>query len=167
MKVGTPVYEMFSLGKFFPYAFPSQYPQPLMVAGTLAGASIATRYSSTDAAHTWGIKGNLSQFRTLLNNGVWNQSSLFPYNAPTNEAMLFNAMRPAGAGTATYTYPILPIEIFTTSPTNIYGRLDGFYWITGFDNVTENTVTVDSRDFVVFQDVFRTGLGDYFAMELD
>jgi len=113
--------------RFFPYAFPSQYPQPLMVAGTLAGASVATRYSSTDAAHTWGIKGNLSQFRTFLNDGTWNQSLLFPYNAPTSEAMLFNAMRPAGAGTATYTYPILPIEIYTTtpSPTNIYGRLDG------------------------------------------
>jgi len=167
MKVGTPVYEMFSIGKFFPYAFPSQYPQPLMVAGTLAGTSAAVRYSDTSSAHTWGIKGNLSQFRTFLNDGTWNQSYCFPYSVASDEAMLYNAMRPAGTSTATYTYPILPIEIYTLSPTNIYGRLDGLYWITGFDNVAENTVTVDGRDFVIFQDVFRTGFGDYFAMELD
>ncbi len=166
MKVGTPVYEYFTVGKFFPYAFPSQYPQPLMVGATLAGTP-ATRYSSTASTHTWGIKGNLSQFRTFLNSGTWNQSYCFPYSVASDEAMLYNAMRPAGTSTANYTYPILPIEIYTLSPTNIYGRLDGLYWITGFDNVTENTVTVDGKNFVVFQDIFRTGFGDYFAMELD
>jgi hypothetical protein len=166
MKVGTPVYEMFSVGKFFPYAFPSQYPQPLMVCGTIAGTS-TLRFSDTSAAHTVGLKGNLSQFRTFLNDGTWNQSLCFPYSLPTAEAMLYNGMRPAGAGTATYTYPLLPIEIYTLTPSNVYGRLDGFFWITGFDNVTENTVTISGKTFVIFQDVFRNGFGDYYAMELN
>ena len=53
MKVGTPVYESFGIGKFFPYASPGQYPQPLFAAGMLTSAS-ATRYRGKVIATTCG-----------------------------------------------------------------------------------------------------------------
>jgi hypothetical protein len=49
---------------------------------------------------------------------------------------------------------------------NIYGALDGIYHITGFDNVVENTLVIDGKNYVVIQDVGRTSFGDYIALEL-
>ncbi|STZ08602.1 Uncharacterised protein [Moraxella caprae] len=51
MKVGTPVYEHFYIGKFLPYARPSQYPYPVVCAGMLNGTP-TTRFSDTSQKAT-------------------------------------------------------------------------------------------------------------------
>lgn len=47
------------------------------------------------------------------------------------------------------------------------GELDGVYYVPGFDNAVENTVTIDGKQHVVFQDVARTGFNDYYALRMD
>lgn len=169
LKVGTPVYESFYVGKFFPYAQPSQYPQPLCIAGTLTGSPV-TRYSDTSTGHSFGVRGNSTRMRIFLLDGSWSQVFAFPYyvgfTIPMGDLDESSLTRPAGDSTPNYVYSLNPIELWTSSPSNIYGRLEGVFQITGFDNVVENTVTIEGRQHIIVQDVFRTGFADYFALEL-
>jgi hypothetical protein len=160
LKIGTPVYEHFGAGNFIPFAPPNQYPQPLFNAGMLQGMA-ATRYSDTNHDMPWRATLNRYNFAIHTNQGEWEDAS----NADTNKEIktlriLPELIRPAGT-----TYAVLPIYIYDDTP-NIYGELDGIYHITGFDNVVENTITIGSDNYVVLQDVFRTGFDDYIAMKL-
>lgn len=164
LKVGTPVYEVGYAGKYFPYATPDQYPYPLAVIGTLNGVP-ATRYSDTSAGHSCGVKGNLPQGAIRDVGGNWQQFSCMPYTADLNngaairrdtggyynaqKCVLFGgtAANPGGTG-------------------NVWGELDGVRYIPGFNNVVENTAVIGGNSNVVIQDVFRTGIGDYFLLEM-
>lgn len=152
MKVGTPVYESFGIGKFFQFAAPSQYPQPLFAAGMLTSAS-ATRYSETTHSMPW--KGNRNNLRMHFNDGTWKT----PLTTPWQNTTMASSVRPAES-----TYALYPVMLYDSG--NIYGVLDGIYHITGFNNVVENTLTIAGKNYVVIQDVSRTGFGDYIAMEL-
>lgn len=152
MKVGTPVYEHFYIGKFFPYARPSQYPYPVICGGMLNGAA-TTRFS--DTSHSMPYKGNRANLGMRFNTGVWLQAECHPWN---NNYL-------AGATQLRDTndhYPLLPVIL--NDGNGIYGELDGIRYISGFNNVTENTC---SSDWVVFQDVWRTGFTDYMVLRLD
>lgn len=157
MKVGTPVYEHFYIGKFIPYARPSQYPYPMICGGMLNGAA-TTRFSET--THSMPYKGytNSSNARNLymrFNTGVYLQ----PESHPWNNNFL------AGASQLRDTYDYYPLLAVILSDGNgIYGELDGIRFISGFNNVVENTC---GDDWVVLQDVSRTGFTDYIAFKLD
>jgi hypothetical protein len=60
----------------------------------------------------------------------------------------------------------MPVELFIQTQ-NLFGALDGIYFITGFDNTVENTVTINGVTYVVIQDVWRTGFPDYYAIRMD
>ncbi|MEX5365704.1 hypothetical protein WCE00_01825 [Acinetobacter haemolyticus] len=159
MKVGTPVYEHFYIGKFFPYARPSQYPYPIVCAGMLDGAA-ATRYSET--SHTMPYKGytSVSLKRNLymhFNTGAYIQ----PETHPWNNTYLAGTSNTQLRDTNNF-YPMLPVILNDAS--GVYGELDGIHYISGFNNVVENTC---GPDWVVFQDVYRTGFIDYIALKLD
>lgn len=152
MKVGTPVYEHFYIGKFFPYARPSQYPYPVICGGMLNGAAV-TRFSETN--HSMPYKGNRVNLGMRFNTGVY----LTPESHPWNNTYL--------AGTTQLrdtngNYPLLPVILNDVN--GIYGELDGIRYISGFNNVTENAC---GSEWIVFQDVWRTGFTDYIAMKLD
>lgn len=152
MKVGTPVYEHFYIGKFFPYARPSQYPYPIVCAGMLNGAA-ATEYS--DTSHSMPYKGNRTNLGMRFNTGVYLQPETHPWNntdlAGTTQLRDTND-----------SYPLLPVIL--NDANGIYGELDGIRYVSGFNNVVENTC---GPDWVVLQDVSRTGFIDYIALKLD
>lgn len=161
MKVGTPVYESCYVGKMLPYGRPSQYPYPVVCGGMLSGEA-ATRFSET--THSIPYKGNLANM-ALRNNDGW----VKPYCYPWGNTYI------AGGGYATYqtnlrdtagTYHLLPVELHDNTA-NLWGALDGIFYISGFNNATENTLSIDGVNYVVIQDVWRTGHTDYFAMRLD
>jgi len=154
LKVGTPVYESFYVGKIFPYARPSQYPLPIVCASMLNGAA-TTRYS--DTAHSMPYKGNRVNLGMRFVDGAWLQ----PYAYPWGNTTMDSNLRDVGG-----VYPLIPVELYTTNQ-NVYGVLEGISHITGFDNVVENTVTSDGQTHVVIQDVARTGFADYYALRLD
>ncbi|KXZ66813.1 hypothetical protein [Acinetobacter venetianus] len=152
MKVGTPVYEHFYIGKFFPYARPSQYPYPVVCGGMLNGAE-AKRFS--DTTHSMPYKGNRSNFGMRFNTGIYLQVETHPWNNTylTGTTQLRDTNS---------TYSLLPVMLTDTN--GVYGELDGVRYVSGFNNVTENTC---DPDWVVFQDVWRTGFTDYVALKLD
>lgn len=158
MKVGTPVYEHFYVGKFFPYARPSQYPYPVICGGMLSGAA-ATRFSET--THSMPYKGNRANLGMRFNTGVWLQVEAWPWN----NGYITSTSAFSQSGTlrdSSNTYPLLPVIL--NDANGLYGELDGVKFISGFNNVTENTC---GTDWVVFQDVWRTGFTDYLVLKMD
>lgn len=155
MKVGTPVYESCYVGKCLPYGRPSQYPYPVVCGGMLTGAA-ATRFSET--THSMPYKGNRANMALRGNDG-WIQVHAYPWS---NAALMStNIIRDTGD-----IYHLLPIELHDNTA-NLWGALDGIYHCSGFNNAVENTMTVDGVEYVVIQDVARTGHADYYAMRLD
>lgn len=152
MKVGTPVYEHFYIGKFFPYARPSQYPYPMICGGMLNGAA-ATRFSET--SHSMPYKGNRANLGMRFNTGVYLTPESHPWN---NDFLTGNTQLRDTNGH----YPLLPVVL--SDGNGIYGELDGIRYVSGFNNVTENTC---GADWVILQDVSRTGFIDYIAFKLD
>lgn len=153
MKVGTPVYESCYVGKFLPYAFPSQFPYPVVCIGMLDGTP-ATRFS--DTSHAMGYRGDRNNMRMRDTDGTWQTPSCYPFSDETISGPLRD--------TNNY-YHLMPIEVFNSA--NIYGSLDGVFFISGFNNSVENTLSIDGVDYVVIQDVFRTGFNSYYALRLD
>jgi len=161
MKVGTPVYESGYVGKMLPYGRPSQYPYPVVCGGMLTGAA-ATRFSET--THAGYFKGNKAAMGLRSNDG-WKYPYCYPwgngYIAGGGGASNNTNLRDTGG-----TYHLLPVELHDNAA-NLWGALDGIFYISGFNNAVENTLTVDGVDYVVIQDVWRTGHTDYYAMRLD
>jgi len=162
IKVGTPVYEVGYAGLFFPYATPGQYPYPLMVAGTLNGVP-GTRYSDTNDNHSSGVKGNNTNaaFRSPV--GAWTAFRTLTHSDPNfNSGAIHRDC--GGYYLAKKIVVIVPGDSLVAG--NVWGEFDGLRYITGFNNVVENTTTIDGNSNVVIQDVFRTGIGDYFLLEM-
>ena len=158
MRVGTPVYESLYTGKFLPYARPSQFPYPICCGGMLS-AHAATRFS--DTSHSMPFKGNRANFKMRTIQGTWYQVYTYPWSNTTFLCGTTLSMRDTGGE-----YHLTPVELYTPGE-NLWGALDGVFHITGFNNTVENTLTIDGDDFVVIQDVWRTGFPDYYAMRLD
>ena len=171
MKVGTPVYETMYLGRFNTYAMPSTWPYPVVCAGMLNGAA-ATRFSDTN--HSMPFKGGRVNMRVRNQAGAWVQPECWPWygqtavtgNTTITTASLGGfAVRPTDA-VAPAQYSLDPV-IMMQSGAGIFVELDGVYKITGFDNAVENEITIGGVSYIVIQDVWRTGFGDYFALRKD
>lgn len=195
-KVGTPVYEHFYVGKFFPYARPGEYPSPL-VCGAMLDQTSATRFDNTAQVFPYpGYYYSTAQnkLRNRDQGGNWIQPYCYPFtqaNSSTNAlagAQGSNCMVPADVN-----YQLEPVimaqQTTNTSPSNVWGEFDGIYFCSGFNNGVENVVqiggssTVDQtgmtvkqavdaiiavsgRAFVMLQNVYRTSWRDFIAMEM-
>lgn len=162
LKVGTPVYEHGYLGKFLPYARPSQYPYPVICAGAFNGAA-DTRFSV--ATHDFYPRGAGNARMALRTPGGWIAPHCWPWSNPflcgAGDSSSQLQLRDTGDN-----YPLMPIELHDNSA-NLYGQLDGVFHISGFNNAVENTVVIGGETYVVLQSVWRTGHTDYLAMRLD
>lgn len=155
LKVGTPVYVCGYTGKMLPYARPDQYNYPVVCGGMFVGIP-ATRYS--DTAQSIPYKGNKTNFSLRLVGGTWGQ----PYSWPWSATGLSGSTQLRDTNSV---YTPLPVVLHNNSNT-IHGELDGIFYISGFNNVVENTLTIGGKIYVVFQDVYRSGFTDYFCLEL-
>lgn len=161
MKVGTPVYESAYVGKFLPYARPSQYPYPVVAAGMLSGVS-ATRFSET--SHSIPYKGNRANMRMRFNDGTWKQPECYPWNNGLVAGVYYYGNETQQRDTGGH-YPMSAVVL--SDGGGIYGELDGVRHISGFNNAVENTLVVDGNTWVVIQDVSRNGFIDYYALRMD
>ncbi len=180
-KVGTPVYESFYAGKCFPFATPGQFPYPLVVAGMLNEAA-ATRYS--DTSHSMPYKGNRANMALRWLDGSYKTPLCYPWT---------NVFLGANGGwllrDTADSYPLMPVQLAETTP-NVFGELDGIFYVSNFNNTVESVIQVGGTPvvdnpvwtmqervdaietaggvpYVCFQDVARTSFNDYYAMRLD
>ena len=150
------VYQVFGLGKFFPYATPAQYPYPVIAFGALTNTAF-TRYSDTTYVSGW--KGSRANFTMRTLGGTWISPTIYAYSTTKTFRNTVNA-----DATADGYYGLHPLVLMDS--TNVYGELDGLYFISGYNNASENTLVVDGVTYIVFRDVYRTGFNDYIAMRL-
>ncbi|QBZ71729.1 hypothetical protein [Pseudomonas phage KP1] len=193
LKVATPVYEHFYLGRFFPYSKPGEYPAPL-VCGSMFNGAEAKRFSDTNHIFPYSGYTSSTTFNNMYNRnqaGAWVRPNCYPFtqgNVSGSNTNLAGWMVPADVY-----YQIEPIIIQQNDPTfsqsNLWGELDGVYHCTGFNNGVENVIqvdgssvvdqtgmtvlqavdaiiAVDGRALVMLQNVNRTTFADYIALEM-
>lgn len=180
-KIST-VYQALYLGFIRPYATPGQYPYPLLAGGSMTGQR-GRNYSVTSPNHRHftdpGEDGqNNANTACMLRSasGAWLpfQNSYYTsaesrYDGPrpvwpSNYGTLAN-LREAPDGT----YVLMPIVLTqynAAADHDLFGELDGCFWVSGFNNAAENLITVGGVDHLVVQNVYRTGVRDYWALRL-
>lgn len=194
-KVGVPVYEHFYVGKFLPYARPSEYPYPVVSASMLNGAT-ASRFDST--THVWpypGYYNNTTHNQLYLRDpaGNWTRPTSYPWQNQNNRTYALAGVQgtsclvPAGDY-----YQIEPVIMYESrndvNQKNVWGELDGVYFCSGFNNGPENVVQIggshvdqtgmnvkqavdailaaDGRAFVLLQNVRWQSWSDFIALEM-
>jgi len=201
LKVGTPVYTHGYLGKFFPYSRPAEFPNPLVCAGSFNGAE-AKRFS--DTAQVFPYHGDTVSTQTNFYmrrlDGSWYEPAMWPFthgSASDAQASVnciagnvsYGCQVPANAN-----YQVEPIILHDRVSTpslsnNVWGELDGVYFVSGFNNAVENVVQsggssvvdqtgltvlqaveaihlVGGRAFVMGQNINRTSWRDFVALEM-
>lgn len=195
-KVGTPVYEHFYVGKFFPYARPGEYPSPLVCGGMLT-ASQDIRFNDTSQSFAYpGYYYDTTNNRLYQRDqaGNWVRPSCWPFtNASDTSYALAGVQGTSTLVPADTYYQIEPIilsqQSSNNSPSNVWGEFDGVYFCSGFNNGVENVVqqggsstinqtgmtvlqavdairAVGGRAFVMLQNVYRTSWRDFIALEM-
>lgn len=146
-------FHVIHLGWIQHYGTPSQFPYPIVVGGTMAAAN-TWRWSSTDANHrSFYTAGTHSPLRYIDGTYLTNLQC-YPYTKSFALRDNFDS-----------SYPMLPLVLSNTAP-NVFGEIDGLFWIPGFSNAAGNTFTHDGDDYVVLQNIFRTTNNDYTALRL-
>jgi hypothetical protein len=160
-------------GLMVPYARPSAYPLPVF----LGGSSNGSRWSdTTDNTHCFprAHRDVIGHAAVRDITGTWRQVAAHSFNGTPSGAaarMMPNTNQSTGSANIIInnldgSFPLLPLIPVVTG-VGPMGELDGVFWTSGFTNAAEAVITVNRIDHVVFQNVFRTGVGDYFALRLD
>lgn len=190
VKVAGTYYATFYLGYFLPYGTPAEYPYPLMIGGSAAyiNTSAYLKYSSTYPSNTgWpnGMSDDAYSTQTalMLYDGEWrtignhNRSgtdsncvnpainrSVWPYVfAISSWSYYANILQHYGDISPGSVVPLWPMIMYAAGPNkNVYGEPQGFYAVLCDDVVTEDTVTIDGKTYIVFQ--LGSLTNTYFAM---
>lgn len=164
-KVGTPVYTHGYIGKFLPYAMPHQYPYPCVCGGMYDGQALIRFSDPINAMYLTGEGGEYDDVLkrksplSVYTPGGWtNKVWVYPYLRGGEKQLDYVLRDNSGV------QHLLPLEVY--GPYDIYGHLDGLFYISGFDNVVENIVSAGGNSYIVLQDWSRTGHRDYYAMEM-
>lgn len=195
LKVGTPVYTHGYIGKFYPYARPSEFPAPLVCAGCLSGAQ-ETRFSDTNIVFPYHGKtvSDHNQFYMRRPDGSWYEPAMWPFTHGSVDGDSLASTVDYGCQVPTngnYQVEAIILHDRTDSAgfNNVWGELDGVSFISGFNNASENVVqvggnaTVDQTDlspleavnairgqggraFVMGQNINRTSWRDFVGIEM-
>jgi hypothetical protein len=157
-------YQTSYLGKFLPYASPSQWPYPIISAGMLTTDAL-TRYDNT--TYTAWFKGARNNFAMRFTDGSYRTPQMFPFQGAntlrnTKSVSTNDEITEPGF----WGLHSLVISENTGGFVNNYGELDGIYFISGFSNAVENTIVISGVTYEVIRDVVKTGLKDFIALRL-
>lgn len=170
-------------GLFLPYATPQEYPYPMISSGC---SRQAKRWSDENAGHTHfcmpyhprsyedydSYSYDEGLLRVMSPSGEWvlfnNRSSnyvVFPWTS-ANGGVSFTGSQVSLLGGSQLLTPASLVGDGSRL-NGALGVLDGVFHVTGFGNAAENLVNIDGTDYLVVQNMFRTGFTDYWALRLD
>ena len=167
-KVST-VYMTMYAGKILPYGTPSHFPYPILISG--CDQAGGRRWSSTTLDTSCIFSPGKGSF-LYYPDGTWKQViNRYGNGSIENEKIMVaptcaggfirangshwdgQAISPNPDGS----YMLLPLILYSTELSrNVYGEVDGIYWVTGLANASENIIPSDGKKHIVVQNVFRT-----------
>lgn len=164
-------------GLFLPYGTLTQYPYP-MVVGEASGVETVSIQDVDVQTRTFidPGQGSLQVYRP--DNTWWAYSNqafdrnVWPFDEVSqilDEPETFLAGHTSiGTIAAAPAYPMFPCILHESNPqNNALGELEGVFGVSGFNNTSENIIDVGGVDHLVVQDLFRTDVGNYWAMKLE
>ena len=140
--------------------------QPTAIHNATSGFDIIARPNSS--FRFWFVEWSGIANRVVYSNsaeGVSTRDSVhptWPCGDDTDE--IFRQMRNNPNDASYVLSPIIPMHRLNAK--NVFGELDGVYHISGFNNAVENIITIDLVDYLVVQNIHRTGQFDYCAVRL-
>lgn len=184
------VYVSCYLGLMLPYGSTGQWQYPLVIGGsnvTNTNGTVVTRYSDTSAAmcvpyipsgsdstSNLVVRSSSGQWIRIFNGaksivpptanfGVLTAHGVSPYcdRFGENTGYGWQQLRPNLDGK----YDLRTLRIMRGDTPDAYGYLDGVKFVPGYLLSAEDTMAVGGDDYTVFQDTFRTGLPNFFAVK--
>lgn len=183
------VYVACYLGFMLPYSTPTQYPYPLVIGGS---QNPGLRWSTVGNGSTLPFiplhNNPNSVLWPRLPNGSW--YPIHMQDSTNNSSFYYNDYKSDGVWPyggmfeTTYSFRNLGLSLsgeYTLQPLIIHydnfisgslyhhaalGEFDGVYHVAGRSNASENIVQIGGDDYLVVQNIYRTGLGDYVAVKL-
>lgn len=177
-KVST-TYHSAYLGLIYPYGSPAQYPLPFVIAADTSLLNYRwstqnadcrfvidpnTGFDLLDTSNTWRTYSNRTSAAVGDGSNDANGFNVHPAMKGDN-GMLDYVRDNLGGG-----YTIIPVVPIARSPApivGIMGELDGLYWISGYSNASENTVSDAGFTHLIVQNIWRTQIQHYMAVRLD
>ncbi len=172
------VYHSSHAGWLLPTSFPAEYLNPLYLSateenttasgidwsstlGNVGGFFAATSTSSwlNSPANVWLDVSHLNTGGSLLGTeGIW------PWSGAGDVARIF---KDVVAGLDGASRLLLQATVHAEQEGgNIYGALDGVFWINGFDGMSPEDTFIDGGDtYDIFNNVFRNGPNDFVAIK--
>lgn len=179
-KVST-TYHAFHVGKILPYGLPSEYGYPVYVGGEHTNASFRWSTVNEDTRHftdpgsacyicfpdgNWYHVSNWYDYSGTEAVNHQSHRTVWPYSmgsVGSNVTDRIRSLRDNVDGT----YSLLPLILSSSQPTSqILGEIDGAYWISGYNNASENLINIGGVDYLVVQNIFRTTRAHYWALKL-
>jgi hypothetical protein len=163
-------------GFILPYALPSEYPYPLMVSAVTN--NINSLPSDTGMSNFWvSDYDNPAMFRHR--DGLWLYSMLLTSIGAT-ASFGFWPWYPMRSMSTYYqhighvdgSFPLLPCTLISGyDGGNAFGEAEGVFFLPGLSPVvsplSEDTIQIGGVDYLVAQNVDKTGAYDYAAIRLD
>jgi len=175
------IYSTAYAGFVLPAVPPDEYPYPLAIGGSADGT--LRRYSTTTDQHSSIVDPRAMNLWLMYPSQSWQDFYGYAADKGATAGASGRYVTPCGNNRFnSYTwpmlsgmnaspggaYPLYPTELRAVESTaaNLWGVLDGVWWLPGMARAAEDTVTIEDRHFIIFPGGHRTGPTDYFAVEL-
>ncbi|MDR3631712.1 MAG: hypothetical protein P4L42_15430 [Desulfocapsaceae bacterium] len=166
-KIST-VYQFVHLGLGDPPATDTQYPYPMLIGGCGSIRNQSYAVSNNGNSAFWANLGY--GVRALLPGGTWggyNGGAQSASNPSLNVVSANSANKDTILSGINGDYLLDQIFVTDSVRPSTYFAIDGLYRVSGHKNASENVFAIDGINYMVFQDVYRVGYGDYCALRLN
>ena len=152
------------IGRFFPFSLPSEYPYPLINVADLwikQDLSAGVWHDSQNSNRRYIARALFDGYGRAVcgSDGTFKYANTFilPF-ANDNEESNYTPI----AYLPSWDYVLFPSYILQENV--CLGQLDGVYWAPGLNLSSESIVTINNKQYIIFQDCHRTGWQDYMAI---
>ncbi len=193
VKVGGTVYQSAYCGFLNQYDLPTEYPYPLLLNGSSTesderfswiGSNNHTSmdrgsYGTTDAqTNAWVINpaagwepirsyDSTTTANTFMRGDQDSESydiAIWPYVEQLNNGSGPNFFLPAPGSEYILRRLVVVNNRGLAGQKSVYGSYDDVFQVSGAGNAAENTLTIGGDTYIVFPNVYRSDIGDYFAI---
>lgn len=175
------VYQTAYCGFGLAYETPTYHAYPSIIAAT--NLSRTTRYNTTNGSYRHPADPGAGGFMAFYPDAQWRSHANRTDQGGTTDGASDNSTQgkvwPSTTDFGSYmpsylrenldgSRPLMPLVLWhQSSPTHVWGEMQGYYWTTGLNTVAEAIVREANFDHLVVNNMFRIGVQHYAAVRLD